>query len=136
MQLQELFVRLDLLSLKLFVAVAEESSIAGAAAREHLVPSAVSKRLGLLEEALGAELLVRHTKGVALTPAGETLLLRARDILRSVDATAHEIGEYTSDGYAHLRLTANHSSMVQFLPSDLASYLEAHPHTRFDLGKV
>ena len=125
--------RLDFLTLKLFIAVAEESSIAGAAAREHLVPSAVSKRLAQLEESLGVELLVRHTRGVALTPAGETLLLRARDILRSVETTALEIGEYTSDGHAHIRLTANHSSMVQFLPGDLASFLAAHPRTKVDL---
>ena len=125
--------RLDFLTLKLFVAVAEESSITGAAAREHLVPSAVSKRLGLLEESLGLELLVRHTKGVALTPAGETLLLRARDILRSVETTALEVGQFTSDGFAHIRLTANHSSMVQFLPGDLASFLAAHPRTKVDL---
>jgi DNA-binding transcriptional LysR family regulator len=125
--------RMDFLTLKLFVAVAEENSIANAAAREHLVPSAVSKRLGLLEASLGVELLVRHAKGVTLTPAGETLLQRARDILRSVEATMQEIAEYTSDGHAHIRLTANHSSMAQFLPGDLASFLAAHPRVKLDL---
>ncbi len=125
--------RLDFVTLKLFVAVAEEGSIAGAAAREHFVASAVSKRLGLLEDSLGLKLLERHNKGAALTPAGATLLLRARDILRSVETTALEIAEYTSEGYAHLRLTANHSSMVQFLPGDLAAFLAAHPRTKVDV---
>ena len=125
--------RLDFLTLKLFVAVAEESSIASAAAREHLVPSAVSKRLGMLEASMGVELLVRHTKGVMLTPAGEALLLRARDILRSVEATALEIAEYKSGNHVHIRLVANHSSMVQFLPGDLATFLAARPHVKLDL---
>lgn len=125
--------RLDFLTLKLFVAVAEESSIAGAAVREHLVPSAVSKRLGLLEESLGVELLTRHTKGVTLTPAGQMLLLRARDILRSVETTSREISEYTSTGQVHIRLSANHSSMVQFLPGDLASFLLDNPRSKVDL---
>jgi len=125
--------RLDLLSLKLFVAAAEEQSIARAAERAHLVPSAVSKRLVLMEESLGVQLLNRHTKGVSLTPAGETLLARARDILRSVEATVLELEEYAGEGDAHIRLSANHSSMVQFLPADLASFLATHPRTKIDV---
>jgi len=125
--------RLDLLSLKLYVAVAEERSIARAAAREHVVASAASKRLAALESGLGVDLLRRHAKGVDLTPAGVVLLARARDILRSVDATSREVGEFAADGYAHIRLVANHSSVVQFLPEDLAAFLAAHPRTRIDL---
>lgn len=125
--------RFDLLSLKLFVAAAEEQSIAAAAGRASLVPSAVSKRLALMEEELGVLLLKRHTKGVSLTPAGETLLVRARDILRSLDATALELQEYTGEGDAHIRLSANHSSMVQYLPADLALFLAAHRRAKIDL---
>lgn len=125
--------RLDFVTLKLFVAVAEESSIAAAAAREHVVASAVSKRIAVLEADLGVEVLKRHSKGVTLTPAGEALLQRARDILRSVEATAAEIGDFNGDGHAHIRLSANHSSMVQFLPGDLASFLAAHPRAKVDL---
>ena len=125
--------RLDFVTLKLFVAAAEESSIAAAAAREHVVASAVSKRIAQLEAELGVELLKRHSKGVILTPAGETLLQRARDILRSVEATALEIGDFAGDGHAHIRLSANHSSMVQFLPGDLASFLAGRPQTKIDL---
>lgn len=125
--------RFDLLSLSLFVAVAEEQSIAAAAARANLVPSAVSKRLGLMEERLGVQLLLRHTKGVSLTVAGEVLLLRARDILRSLHSTERELQEYASEGDPHLRLSANHSSMAQFLPGDLSSFLGCHPRCKVDL---
>ena len=44
--------RFDLLSLKLFAAVCEQQSIARAAEREHIAPSAVSKRISDLEEQL------------------------------------------------------------------------------------
>ena len=125
--------RLDFFTLKLFVAVAEESSIAAAAAREHVVPSAASKRLASLEEELGVGLLQRHAKGVTLTPAGTLLLQRARDILRSVEVAALEVGDFAADGSAHIRLSANHSSMVQFLPGDLASFFASSPRTRVDL---
>ena len=125
--------RFDFFTLKLFVAVAEERSIARAAAREHVVPSAVSKRLAYLEGELAVELLTRHAKGIDLTAAGAALLPRARDILRSVEATAQEVSDFAADGTAHIRLAANHSSLVQFLPDDLALFLGAHPRTKIDL---
>jgi DNA-binding transcriptional LysR family regulator len=127
--------RLDFFTLKLFVAVAEERSIAQAAAREHVVASAASKRLAELEADLGVVLLTRHAKGVDLTPAGTALLARARDILRSIEATAHEVKDFAADGTAHIRLAANHSSLVQFLPGDLAAFVAAHPRTRIDIAE-
>jgi DNA-binding transcriptional LysR family regulator len=127
--------RFDFFTLKLFVALAEERSIAGAAAREHVVASAASKRLAQLESDFGVTLFVRHAKGVDLTPAGTALLQRARDILRSIEATEHEVADYAQDGYAHLRLVANHSSLVQFLPGDLAAFLAAHPRVKVDLNE-
>lgn len=129
-------IRLDLVSLGLFIAVAEERSIARAAARGHVVASAASKRLAALESELGVALLKRHAKGVDLTPAGLTLLARARDIVRSVELTASEVGEFAADGYAQIRLAANHSSVVQFLAEDLAAFLKAHARTKIDLTEM
>src|SRR5215207_9088632 len=70
-------VRFDLLTLKLFIAVVEEQSIARAAERENIVPSAVSKRISDLEADLKVSLIQRHNRGIATTPAGNALLLEA-----------------------------------------------------------
>jgi DNA-binding transcriptional LysR family regulator len=75
----------DFVSLRLFVAVCEEASIAHAAERESIVASAVSKRIADLEESIGTPLLLRHRSGVTPTPAGEALLQHARALLRSVE---------------------------------------------------
>ena len=56
--------RLDPTSLKLFISVVEEGTIAAAADREHIAASAVSKRIGELEASLCTELLSRTNKGV------------------------------------------------------------------------
>ena len=56
---------LDLTTLRLFVAVCDARNIAHAAEREHLVGSAVSKRMAQLELQMGTPLLVRKRHGVA-----------------------------------------------------------------------
>lgn len=55
--------KLDPISLRLFVAVMEESAIARAAAREHIAPSAASRRLAELESQLQVELFTRSNRG-------------------------------------------------------------------------
>ena len=65
--------QVDLVSLRLSVAVCEEASIAHAAERETIVASAVSKRIADLEESIRTPLLLRHRSGVTPTPAGEAL---------------------------------------------------------------
>ena len=89
--------RIDLTSLQLFVAVCELGSIGKAAEREFIAPSAVSKRLSDLEATLGTALLYRHTRGVGLTPAGESLLHHARSVLFSLEKMQGELSEY-ADG--------------------------------------
>jgi DNA-binding transcriptional LysR family regulator len=53
-------VNLDLRTLKLFVAVVEEQTVAKAAAREHIAASAVSKRIADLENEMKVTLFRRH----------------------------------------------------------------------------
>ena len=71
----------DWRDLEVFVAAAESGSIARAAERCRLAPSAASKRLSDLEAALGAPLLERHNRGVRPTAAGQALLQRSRGLL-------------------------------------------------------
>lgn len=76
---------LDTGLLRAFVAVADERHFGRAAT--HLVVSqqAVSKRIARLESAVGAALLERSSRGVALTELGERLLPQARSILEDLD---------------------------------------------------
>jgi hypothetical protein len=60
----------DITTLRLFVAVCDAGNIARAAEQQHIVASAVSKRLAALEQTLGTPLLERRRGGVAPTAAG------------------------------------------------------------------
>jgi DNA-binding transcriptional LysR family regulator len=76
---------LDLRQLRYFVTVAEELHFSRAAARLHLAQSALSAQIRQLEAELGGPLLLRSTRRVELTPAGEALLADGRAILAAVD---------------------------------------------------
>jgi len=125
--------RIDLTSLQLFVAVCELGSIGRAAEREFIAASAVSKRLSDLEAALDTPLLYRHTRGVDLTPAGESLLHHARSVLFSLEKMQGELSEYADGVRGHVRIHANISAVIQFLPEDLGRFVQHHPEVKIDL---
>ena len=125
--------RIDLTSLQLFVAVCELGSIGRAAEREFIAASAVSKRLSDMEATLETPLLYRHTRGVNLTPAGESLLHHARSVLFSLEKMQAELSEYSTGVRGHVRIHANISAIVQFLPEDLGAFSREHPQVKIDL---
>ncbi|MEO8023337.1 LysR family transcriptional regulator [Polaromonas sp.] len=125
--------RIDLTSLQLFVAVCELGSIGKAAEREFIAASAVSKRLSDLEAALDTPLLYRHTRGVDLTPAGQSLLHHARSVLFSLEKMQGELSEYANGVRGHVRVHASISAIVQFLPEDLGAFIAQHPEVKIDL---
>ncbi|MHC1696908.1 MAG: LysR family transcriptional regulator [Geobacteraceae bacterium] len=124
---------IDPLSLKLFVTIVEEGTIAAAAEREHIAASAVSKRIGDLEDTLHTQLLRRTNKGVVPTMAGVTLLNLARGVLHDLNDIFLQIQEYSEGVRGRVRLWANISSMNQFLPNELKSFLNAHPQVQVRL---
>lgn len=123
----------DLLSLRLFVCVCEEASIARAAERESITASAISKRIAEMEDLAGVPLLVRGARGVRPTSAGQALLHHAQQIVRSTGKLQAELAEYAKGVRGHVHLLANVSALVEFLPRDMSSFMVAHPQIRIDL---
>jgi DNA-binding transcriptional LysR family regulator len=106
-QITFLVVTVDLRRLRYFVAVAEERHFGRAAARLHVTTPPLSQRIRELEESLGLELFERTSRRVVLTPAGERLLVDAREVLRAVDRFTAAAGELAAApsvwavGYCH-----------------------------------
>lgn len=119
--------RYDLTSLKIFVTVAECGNLTRAAEREHLAVSAISKRIGELEAMVRTPLLQRYPRGVGLTPAGQSLLHHARQMLQLVHRMDAELGEYAGGVKGHVRLHAVASALTQFLPEEIESFLSRYP---------
>jgi DNA-binding transcriptional LysR family regulator len=125
--------RVDLTTLRLFIAICEEQNLTKAANREGIAASAVSKRMADFELAFGVKLFKRLAKGMALTPAGEALLHHARLTLLNVEKIAVELSEYSQGVRGHVRMLANLSAIVQFLPEDLSAFFATHELLRIDL---
>ena len=124
---------MDFAALQMLVWAVEERSVARAAARANLVASAASKRIADLERRVGTTLLVRHNRGVEPTPAGAVLYHRARAILDNVQGLEDLCREFAPDGIPKVRLAANRSAIVQFLPRELHAYQDGNPGARIDL---
>ncbi|MFC5698988.1 LysR family transcriptional regulator [Pseudomonas sp. GCM10022186] len=133
MHISNLIRRLDLVTLQLFVAVHEEGTLTRAAAREAIAMSAASKRLMELEGALGIALFSRQARGMSLTPAGETLLHHARRMLGNVEKIGLELGEHLQGMRGYVRMLANLSAIIQFLPEDLSTFTAHHELVKIDL---
>ena len=74
----------QLASMRIFLAVAETGALNQAARQLGLSPSAVSKHIAALEGRLGAQLLARTTRHVALTEVGSSYLENCRQILAEI----------------------------------------------------
>jgi DNA-binding transcriptional LysR family regulator len=133
MALRNLLRRIDLTTLQLFLAVYEEGTLTRAAEREAIAVSAASKRLLELEQAVGAVLFERRARGLDLTPAGETLLHHARRVLRDVENIGIELAEHASGVRGYVRMMANLSAIVEFLPEDLMLFSRLHEQVKLDL---
>jgi len=81
---------MDLRQLRYFVAVAEELHFTRAASRLHLAQSALSAQIVALEREIGAPLLTRSNRRVALTAVGAALLPQARELLADADRVLAE----------------------------------------------
>ncbi|WP_290871807.1 LysR family transcriptional regulator [Aquabacterium sp.] len=127
--------RYDLVDLRLFVAIAEVGNLTRGAERVHLAASSASHRVRLLEDAIGASLLVREARGVRLTQAGEALLRHARQVFAQLEQMHADLTPFARGVRGHVSLWANTHATHTFLPDSLAAFLRQHPQVSITLAE-
>lgn len=121
---------MELRQLRYFVTLAEELHFGRAAAREHIVQSALSQQLQRLERELGVLLLDRTTHHVRLSAAGAAFLIEARQILAHVDRAA-VVAQRAASSAPSLRVgivDASYDSMPLILHEVQQRYPELEIH--------
>jgi DNA-binding transcriptional LysR family regulator len=117
----------------LFVAVVDEGGLAAAGRRLHISPAMMSKRLARLEERLGAKLIHRTTRRLALTPAGERLHADLRGILAALDDAERRVSGASAIASGPLRITAPTSFGRMHLAPYLQRFIDAHPRVELSV---
>ncbi len=116
-----------------FVAIVEGGSLAAAARRTGLTPSAVSKLVARLERDFGARLLRRTTRSMSLTDVGQTYFERARTILDDLHEVEREIASKSDEPRGVLRVSAPLLlGQTRVLPI-LSEFLKKAPQVTLDL---
>src|SRR5689334_20334903 len=120
---------MDARQLEYFVAVAEELSFTRAAARCHVVQSALSYQVARLEREQGVTLLERTSRSVRLAPAGEVLLPRARAVLAELAAAEAELAELAGviTGRLRLGMIGSTGQAAPVVERALATFHHRHP---------
>ncbi|MDO5614080.1 MAG: LysR family transcriptional regulator [Paracoccus sp. (in: a-proteobacteria)] len=119
--------------LRAFLAVARESSFTRAAAILGVSPSALSHAMRQLEERLGLRLLMRTTRSVSLTQAGERLFKGISPHFEGIEAQIEALGDLRDSPAGTIRITASDYPIRQVLWPKLIPFLRANPDIRVDL---
>ncbi|HEY8752528.1 MAG TPA: LysR family transcriptional regulator [Arthrobacter sp.] len=107
---------MELRHLRYFVVVAETCHFGQAAERLQIAQPPLSQQIPHLEAELGIELFARTTRSVKLTPAGESFLVDAQRILRSVDAAGRRARRFAAGKAGTLRIGLTGTASYAQLP--------------------
>src|SRR6266545_4319499 len=113
--------------LEVFRVVARQGSISGAAPLLGYTQSAVSRQIAALEAEVGARLLDRSSRGVALTEEGRCLLPHAEAMLDRLVAARRDLDALHGLGAGRLRVGAFPTAVAALVPRALAAFRRVHP---------
>ncbi|QRR35491.1 LysR family transcriptional regulator [Hydrogenophaga sp. YM1] len=122
--------------LRCFLALAEELHFGRAAARLAMTQPPLSLNIQQLEASVGAPLFVRNSRGVALTPAGQAFVPRARALLEAAGAAAREAREVAQGVSGQLRVGFAGTVLYRGLPQILRGFAQRHPRLKLVLREM
>jgi DNA-binding transcriptional LysR family regulator len=120
-------------TMRTFVRVAESGSFSAVARETQSTQSAVSKQVASLERELGAQLLNRTTRSLALTETGERYFAHAQRLVAEIDEVESELlrGEQQLSGWLRVAASVGYGRL-KLLPL-VKTFLALHPNLKIDL---
>jgi len=123
----------DFEGLAMFAKVAEERSFAGAARALNVSVATVSRAVARLEQRLGARLLNRTSRQLALTEFGATLAESALKVYREAEAAEGAAREMSARPRGLVRLSVPMSFGLRWVAPLLPAFFREYPEVSVDL---
>jgi DNA-binding transcriptional LysR family regulator len=123
-------IKVDVLGVEAFVAIAEHGSFQKAAVAVHITQTALTRRLQNLESLLGVKLVERTTRSVALTAIGRDFLPQCRRLFTDLASSLAEIHETGKAARGDVAIACVPTAGVQYLPRVMQDYSKRHPQNR------
>lgn len=122
--------KLDVLGIQAFVAIADRRTFREAAQSLHITQTALTRRLQLLEAFLGVRLIERTTRSNSLSSTGRDFLPQARRLIGELAASLLEIRESGKARRGNVTIACVPTMGVHYLPRIIQAYVAAHPQNR------
>ena len=124
---------LDLFYLKTFVAITKTRSFRLAAERNFITQPAVSQHIRILEKKLDTVLFERRGRNIVLTPAGETFLPYAQNILKQYEEAQMRVRELNNRFSGMIRIATIYSIGLYELKPVVQKFLKKYPQVNLHL---
>ncbi|WP_411679587.1 selenium metabolism-associated LysR family transcriptional regulator [Clostridium thailandense] len=124
---------MDFKQIEAFINVAKFKSFSKAANFCFLSQPAISSHIASLEKELGIQLFDRTSKEVLLTPAGDSFLKYAIDILNTRDKAIYHLSNFNENISGRLKLASSTTPCNTILPSLLKKFHLLYPEVSFDI---
>ncbi|MBP1743290.1 MAG: LysR family transcriptional regulator [Firmicutes bacterium] len=127
---------MDFKQIEAFINVAKFKSFSKAATSSFLSQPAISSHISSLEKDLKIQLFDRTSKEVSLTPAGESFLNYAIDILNTRDKAVRTLSTFNDNIEGNLYLSASTTPCNTLVPGLLQHFHTAYPNVHFNVSEM
>lgn len=124
-------IRLD--DMRLFATLSKAKSFTSAARELDMPKQTLSRRVGELEDALGVQLVLRTTRRMQLTAAGERYAAKCGELVRVAEDANRDVGDEAVEPRGTLRVTADPLLGEAFLPAILNEFATRWPSVRLEV---
>lgn len=116
-----------------FLTVARERNITNAAKALHITQPTLSRQMALLEDEIGAKLVIRDSRPLTLTDEGLLLRRRAEEILELIEKTEAEVSAKEEQVEGTISIGCGELASVKLLTDLMESFSQRHPQVSFDV---
>ena len=127
---------MDIQQLRLFTSLCRNLHFGNAGLENHMSPSAVSRNIQRMEDAVGYKLFLRDNRSVSLTEEGEVFHRYATDVLNRWDLLKQELGQAEGELRGRLTIFSSVTASQSILPNILSRFRQDYPgiHIQLETG--